>query len=121
MINSVILPHVVLGYVLTVRDRVTLTELKRMKKKIQAINRDGLFVDLDESLIYQAEEEYPKRFRVELEGNEIVIYPRERFTLYFLNTCYRYLFHSSEEFNKVKQILLTPPKHSSNLTNGESK
>lgn len=108
MINSIILPHVILGYALTVRDKITLTELKRMKKKIQALNRDGLlFVDLDESLIYKAEEEYPKRFRVELEGNEIVIYAKEKFTLFFLNTCYRYLFHSYDEFEKAKKIMLT--------------
>lgn len=107
MINSIILPHVILGYTLTVRDKITLTELKRMKKKIQALNHDGLFVDLDESLIYKAEEEYPKRFRVELEGNEIVVYAKEKFTLFFLNTCYRYLFHSYDEFEKAKKIMLT--------------
>lgn len=107
MINSIILPHVILGYTLTVRDKITLTELKCMKKKIQALNHDGLFVDLDESLIYKAEEEYPKRFRVELEGNEIVIYAKEKFTLVFLNTCYRYLFHSYDEFEKAKKIMLT--------------
>ena len=108
MINSVILPHVILGYALTVRDKITLTELKCMKKKIQALNHDGLlFVDLDESLIYKAEEEYPKRFRVELEDNEIVIYAKEKFTMVFLNTCYRYLFHSYDEFEKAKKIMLT--------------
>ena len=109
MINKIIPPHVILGYILTVRDKIALSELKKMKKKIEKINHD-LFVDLDESSIYETEVEYPRRFRVNLEGNEIVIYRKEKFTMVFLNTCYRYLFHSTEEFNKVKAILLNQPK-----------
>ena len=103
---TVIPPHVILGYVLTVRDKIALSELKKIKRKIEKINHD-LFVNLDESAIYETEVEYPRRFRVNLEGNEIVIYCKEKFTMIFLDTCYRYLFHNTEEFNKVKNILLT--------------
>ena len=106
MINSIIPPHVILGYTLTVRDKITLTELKRMKKKIEALS-DDLYVDLDESLIYKTAEEYPKRFRVNLEGNEIVIYVKQKFSLLFLAACYSYLFHSYDEFEKAKKIMLT--------------
>lgn len=107
MINSIIKPNVILGYALTVRDKITLTELEQMKKKIREINPDGLFVDLDTSLIYKAEKDYPDMFRVVVENDEIVVYAKEKYKLDFLNTCNRYLFHSYDEFEKVKKIMLT--------------
>ena len=102
---NVIPPHVILGYALTVRDKITLTELKRMKKKIEALS-DDLYIDLNESLIYETAEEYPKRFRVDLEGKEIVIYAKQKFSMLFLAACYSYLFHSYDVYEKAKKIML---------------
>ena len=62
---------------------------------------------LDVDLIYRAAEEYPTKSRVDLEGNEIVVYSKEKFTPIFLNVCYSYLFSSQKEFKAVKEILTT--------------
>lgn len=105
--SKIVLPHVILGYVLIARNKVTLSDLKKIKRKIEKID-SNIFVDLDESLIYKAEEEYPRKFRVDLENNDIVIYVKERFTILFLDTCYQYLFSNREKFNEIKKILLTP-------------
>ncbi|MBO4736706.1 MAG: hypothetical protein J5614_09985 [Paludibacteraceae bacterium] len=98
-------PHVIMGYALLVRDKITLTQMKSLKRKIEKLNPD-MHVVLDVDLIYRAAEEYPTKFRVDLEGNEIVVYSKEKFTPIFLNVCYSYLFSSQKEFKQVKDILL---------------
>ena len=105
-----ILPHVIMGYALLVRDKITLTQMKSLKRKIEKLNHD-LYVVLDVDLIYRAAEEYPTKFRVDLEGNEIVVYRKEKFTITFLDVCYSYLFANQKEASAVKNILTQTPKH----------
>ena len=94
----------VLGYMLTTRERITFANLSKVQTRIHNVSED-IFIDISEHDLLQVVEDYPRRFKIERKNNLFEIHVREKFDINFLDDCYRPFF-PEKEFCEIKKILL---------------
>lgn len=93
-----------LGYILNKHETISFESLSRFKSRIQDL-LDDIFVDISEAELYQAEKNYPNRFKIESNNDSLNICVKEKFEISFLDKCYQPFF-SHEDFEEIKKILM---------------